>query len=425
MKQRFSFAVLFRLAWRNIWRQKKRSLMILSSAAVGMIGILFTMGFLNGILNGMIQSGIDSGLGYIQIRPSGYAEKRKNGMFLEKPFEIENKVKNAHLPAGVSFSLRMEREAMLKLDNKSQGVMVLGVEPETELGVSSFHEWLKGGTFLTDVSERERELGIIPCLIGEYNLKKFEIEVGDFLILTISDQMGSSSSVRVKVTGYFQSPAEPIDKFSVLVKRKDLSNLFSGKSDRVSYLVFGLENQKIESKVLQILKQTLTEFQVAVMGYDEMEPAISRMIEMYDQFSYIFYLILMLGFGLILFDTVFMSVIERTYEIGILRSIGTPSGFVFSMVLLEAFFLTLIGVFIGGVLSSGIIFYYEYHGISLSFFAKGMELMAKSASTIYPSLDIKNFVNALILSVIASFFAGFFPAWKSIRIKPVKALLHQ
>lgn len=417
MKKSEMLKISARLGWKNIWRQKKRSIIILSSAAVGMLGILFTMGFMNGFLQTMMGAAIDSGLGHVQVRPAGYMKTKKLSLSIHNPEKLLKKLKNSGLK---NWSPRFEREGALRLDTRFRGVNVVGIDSESEKRVSTFHRWITDGRFLE--SDEPKSI-LVSALIGKVNAEKFEVETGDSLVLSIGNQKGNAASVRIKIVGIFQSASEALDKTIVIVHRKTLSRLYSGHKNMMGYISFKAKDRKNAESLFQQVKEIFRPVsEVEVLSYKSLEPTLSRMLEMSEKYMFIFYLVLMLGFGLTLFDTVTMSVLEKTYEIGLLRAIGSPGIMVFSMILFESLFLTALGSSLGIGIGFGVVKILENSGISLEFFSKGLELMARSGNYIFPFLTLSNLLTALGLGVFVSLFAGVFPAIKGVRMIPVHAL---
>lgn len=410
------------LGFRNIWREKKRSLIIFSSAAVGMLGILVTMGFINGFLDNIFGTGIKAGLGHIQVRKADYRDKRESGMMLDNPYGIMLELNRMNWDTQAEYSLRFEREGIIKMGSKMQGVSVIGIDPETEVKISNYHQWLIEGSFFKTLSEKDKSYPIIPCVIGAANAKKLELGTGDSLILYIGDEKGESKAVKARITGIFKAPSEPIDKYTVLVKRTDLSLLYNNKADNASYAAFLSKNEDQIPLLKKDLTFQLKNLNVDVLTYRELEPAIANFIDIFKGNAFLLYLFLMIGFGLTLFDTVLMSVLERGYEIGVMQAIGSKSSLLFLMILFESLFLTLLGISIGIGSAYLLIEYYHIHGVSLSFFSKGMELVGKAGSTIYPALAADNVFQAVALALCASLIAGLYPALKAMRMLPANAL---
>ncbi|MCB1160066.1 MAG: FtsX-like permease family protein [Leptospiraceae bacterium] len=415
--------LLFRLGLRNILRQKKRSYLVMSTAAVGMIGVLFTLASINGYYNSMILVGIQSGLGHIQIRPDGYQKERKLGMYFTRQTELEEEFKRIQT---LFFSARFEREGLLKVGARSTGVVLMGIEEKSEINVSYFSKWLIEGNFFETQTEKDRQSGTIPCLIGKVNSLKYDVKLNETLVLSFSDKEGDYKPVLCRIQGVFQSPSEPVDKFTVLLPRKDLSNLYAGRDDYLSYYVGLTESidkaQAMKGKLLELIGKNSA---LEVLSYKDLEPSLVWLMDVSVQFGWIANIIIMSGFALVLFESISMSVFERIKEIGILRAIGSSPSLIFWMVLFESSLLS-IGGSILGILGGGLVsVYYSYKGLDLSNFAKGFEMMGKFSSTIYPTLSVNDILGSLLLAIVIGIISGVYPAIKAIRVVPVKAIYNR
>lgn len=177
-------SIFIRMGIRNILRQKKRSSIVFSAAAVGMLGILFGAGFMNGMFAMFTDSAIESGMGHIQIRPEGYLKSRKTGMVLQREVEIQShleklKKKSPHF----HYAFRMEREGLVRMGSHSVGVVIYGVDPEMEKGISRFDEWLIRGEYL-------KSQGVeMTILMGKVNADKMELDTGDYVILSLAHSL--------------------------------------------------------------------------------------------------------------------------------------------------------------------------------------------------------------------------------------------
>ncbi|MCB1192039.1 MAG: ABC transporter permease [Leptospiraceae bacterium] len=415
--------LLLKLGWRNILRQKKRSVLVISTSFVGMIGVMFTLASMNGYYHSMVVSGIESGLGHVQIRPQGYLNSRKSGMSL---FDASGILPFIKLPADVKFSSRLEREGFLKVSTFSRGLLMVGIEPETEKGVSSFEDWLVEGDFFEITNQTDRDIGIIPCLIGKANAIKLDVRTGDTVVLSTTSFDGSYKSALCKIAGVFQSPSEPVDKYTIILKREDLSLLYSDEKDRVGYIVFlGESIERTDFIQSELKKQIPQNAKVEVLSFKDLEPSILALFDIFLQFGWVMNFIVMFGFALILFESVSMSVFERTREIGIIRAIGSSPGMIFWMVIFESSLLTLVGAIAGIILGGGITLYFQSSGLNLMAFSKGMEFMGKFGTVIYPSLTLKNLVSSLTLALITGFLSGIYPAYKAVKISPIRAIYNR
>ena len=413
--------LLVRFSWRNIWRQKKRSMVIMSSAAAGMVGILFTMGLTNGFMAVMIDTALKSGLGHVQVRPQGYSDSRKISLKLEDPAAIAKKLEGYK---NINYSFRLEKEGILKAGNVAQGVNFIGVDPETEKGISSFHKWIEAGSFLSG-EPSENEL-IIPCVIGYSNAVKMVLEPEDYVVISVTREDGTLYSIRGVVKGIYHSASDPLDRHVVLLNRRDLSRIISTGTDSASYVTFFGKNMDMAGTYKEeIQKQLAGTGNVEVMSFSDLEPTITRLFDMMDQLYWIIYVIIFFGYAFILFESVSMSVFERMREIGIMSAIGSGPFILFGMIMFESILLTVMGSLGGSLLSQLIVWYYQFNGLSLEAFAKGMESWGGAGSTIFPYLNIRDIANGVYFAAIIAFFSAIYPAFKAVKISPIKAIYNR
>lgn len=397
----------------------------MSSAAVGVMGVLLTMAFSNGFFGSMIDVMVGSGLGHVQIRPEGYEATRKSGLLIPDASELLKKFQSDSQNEFL-FAPRLEREGLLRAGGFHRGVQMIGVESERESGVSSYSSWVIDGNFDFDVGPSEEKSGILPCVIGRANASKMEVEIGDWAILSIAGKEGNFQSARCRITGIFQAPAGSLEKFLVFLRRKDLSILFAGNENQLSYISFMTGSLDEAAALQDRIKNRVGKFRgIEILRYDQLEKGFRQLLDLMDSFSFVAYLILLLGVALILFDSVTMSVYERMKEIGIIRAIGSRASMVFWMVLYESVFLATTGSIAGVVLGWFITLYFQFYGLDLSAFAKGLESMGGVGSTIYPYLTWNNAIQGILVAMGVSFFSGFFPARKAVKIAPVNAIYNR
>lgn len=437
------FGLALTLGWRNIHRQRRRSLIIISSAMVGITGIIFFMGFISGMKKSMLETNLQSGLGDIQIRPAGYQESKNENLRLDAESAkltlkiLKDARNNPHLPATYEFSPRFDREAVVSIGGRSRGVLVLGVDPEREKQVSHFYDWKQKGEFLKKPSKHDQELGIIPVYMGEANARYFDTRLGDLVVLSLNSLAGNLERVSGRVTGIFNTPADPIEKYTLLVRRGDLSAVYSRphKNQKpaplTGFYTLKFPESAMALKSAPVLRKAFenrgdaapyTGGPPEVLTYNDLAPALTKLLEMSDQFSLIFYLILLTGFGLTLFNTLTVSVMERTYEIGVMLAIGSRRFLVFLTILMESAQLALTGGVLGIGVGGLVVWYYHANGLSLRAFSHGMEVLANSGPVFYPYLTVGDFISCFVLTLSASFLAGIYPAWRASRLEPREAL---
>lgn len=418
--------LLTSMAWRNIWRQKKRSAIVMSTAVVGILGVVFMMGWINGLFDSMISGTVESGLSHVQIRPAGYSKDRKVGKLFENPLAVRDALQGVALPDSIHSSFRFEREGLLRLGAFSRGVLLMGIDPATEPGVSSFHEWLDEGEYIPE-NESESEF-LIPCLIGRANADKMEVGTGDTVILSIGNNDGESNSIRARIVGIYNAPSISINKFFVLLRRSDLSMLFNGKRDTftsISYLSEKGSDDVDRIKGFLLENKKLTETGSEILAFYEMQPELGMMIDMSWISVSIIYTVLLTGFALTLLNAILMSVFERSREIGIQRAVGARVSHIILSIILESALLSLLGSGMGLLIGGATVFYFQVTGIHFGSFAEGLELIGTLNTVVYPFLTVSDVVLTAVLSLFVSMIAGLYPAYRAATMQPVKAIYNK
>ena len=400
-----------------------------AAACVGTIGILFTMAFMNGLTRGMIESATDWGLGHVQLRPEGYLETRKQGTLLPQSALLREKLLEMGKDDGKTrfhFAGRLEREGLIRIGGRSLGVILLGVEPESEALIGGIARNVTQGVFFGPENERDRAFGIVSCLLGVAAAKKLEVVTGDTIVVSFTDHHGDSVSVRARIRGVFAAPSPSLERGLVYLSRKDLARLFAGNESAVSYFVIEGSTLGQASRIRDRVRALPPGRGVEVFTWGELEPMLPRTIELSDQFSWIAYVILMLGFALILFEAVMMSVFERTQEIGMIRAIGAGPGLVFWMVEFESILVSVFGCLVGFALGGAVILYLDWVGLPLGAFSEGLSLLGRaSISDIHPYLRFRDFVAGLSVGIVTAAIAGVYPSIRAVRLTPLEAILRR
>lgn len=427
---RLQFLIVF--SWRSALRHRRRSLLVATTATVGMTGVLFSMGFMNGMMDSMIRGGVQSGLGHTQVRPEGFEQKRKMDEPLPGGNRILEKAQSLVFPKSVQpvhFAGRFEREGLLRIGSYQEGVVLMGIDPEPEKKVSSFDDWIVEGTFLSSPTNFEEDIGIIPCLLGRVNATRMELELGDYVILTLGNHESESVSVRAKIVGLFQSPMTGIDRNTVLVHRQDLSHLHEEESLQISNITFLSSDLNHARTLDDYLEQNRREFgpesgsnRFEILSFFELQPQIETMLNYIDDIKGIIYGVLMSGFGLTLLNSVLMSVFERTREIGIQMAIGTRKSIIVASIIIESLILAVVGAFAGLIVGGGLVALLAWSGIPLGSFAGGIEMMGSMSTVVYPRLTLDDVLLGFYVALGMSVLASIYPAHKATSIRPVDAI---
>ena len=399
-----------KIAWRNILRSKKRSLITISAVGFGLGALIFIWSFVEGSHKQMIENYTSYVTAQVQVQKKGYQATQKLENYLEHPQEIIRKVKTN--PNVIAVSPRIRGEALMSSADSSVGVMVLGINPAAEKQVSVLHKRLKKGKYLsTDDTQ---------IVLGAGLAKNLNVDLGDKVVLMGQALDGSIAGGAYHVAGLIETGAEEIDKGLVLITRKAAEDLFV-MNGKVSQIAIKLNDVKNSDRTAAELTTLLHNPQLEILPWRKVSPILQQWLEYDATFVWIIVMIVMVVVAIGILNTVLMGVLERTREFGILQAIGTKGGQIILMVTWESIFLGSIGTVGGFLLGIGLTGFFGQKGIDLSLFTNALNAFYME-SIIYPTINWQAVWISVGLVLVTSFVASFYPAWYASRLEPVEAI---
>lgn len=408
--------MLAAIAWRNLWRNKLRSSVIFASIAIGIIGAVITDGFMAGMTDQRANSAIANEVSNIQIHNPNYLLNQEIKYTIP---DAENMVKKIQtFPEVTGVSLRLKINAMAASANAGAGISLFGVQPSAEIKVSDLHNHLVSGVYLKNDQR-------FPTVIGQKLAKKLNIGVGDKLIVTLTDTTGTITSGAFNVVGIYKTANDIFDESHVFVKRGDLSKLVGYPNHTGDEIAILLNNNELTQPMVKKLNDQFApmvkEKAIVIQSWDQIQPLIKSMIDMMDYFSYLFLLIILAALAFAIINTMLMSVMERTREFGMLMALGMNRRKIFTMILTETVFLSIIGALLGLTISILIVHHYATTGFDLSSVARGMNYLGYSAQ-IFFRVNSQFYIMSMVLVVIIAMLSGISPAMKALKLQPATAI---
>ncbi|MCP4351723.1 MAG: ABC transporter permease [Desulfobacterales bacterium] len=403
--------IFFMIGWRNLWRNKRRSLVVISSIAVGIFVMLLSMGILNGMNNQMVENTIRTSLGHISVHQKGFQDDMKlQNSFIPSP-ELQSSLTD--IPA---YAPRIKIEGMIRSSEASRGVLIMGIDPEREKSVTEIYNYMlntKGSSYLSDPGAKD-------ILISKVLADKLDLVLGDKLVLMFQDVNKEIISIALKVKGLFQSPIDSFDKFVVFVGIDTLRE-FTGLGEKISEITIRAENRNRVDSVASFVKQSLEGSDVEVLTWKDMAPNLLRAIALFDSMMYVFFGIIFITVVFSIANTLIMAIMERFREIGVMKSIGTRPLWIGSMVLFEAINLGAVGLMTGTVMGGSVTLLLSITGIDFSLFMDSVRLWG-TGHIIYPALKSMDVIVCTFIVFTTTIIAAVYPAVKAARIKPLDAL---
>ena len=397
--------LLVQLSWRNLWRHRRRTVILLTTICVAVGSVLVLNALLRGMQMSMVETAIDNLNGHFKVVAPGYLDDPG----IRQSFEFEpsgHPELAAHDIQG--WAPRVRVPAVIRSERETRGVQFVGVIPGSE-DISFLGDVAVDGEFLSGPDDRR-------ILIGQALAQQLETGVGRRVVLITQGVDGGNRESGYRIAGLYDAVGEGIEKAFVFTGLATVQDLLS--VDAVTEVSVRLAGEVQGPSVLHSLTNTFTDLDVRT--WQDLEPQAAMMYEMADAMVSIWFLIVMgaLIFGLV--NTLVTAVMERIRELGMLRAIGMRRGAVIAQVVIESMITMVIGISIGVVL--GLLgFAWLADGIDLSAFAEGLELTGVKPELV-PRLWARDVLLVVGLSLVLGFVASIYPAQRAVKVQPLDAM---
>lgn len=404
-------SLILRLAWRNIWRNLRRTLITLSAITFGLASIIVFNGFTDGFHTQWIENYVRAYTGHLQIHRKGYRDDPQLVKNISDPEGITSRI--MEIPGVDIVTTRVELDGLASTAENSAGVLIKGVDIEKEARITNIRKRIIKGEYL-----REKKKDI---LIGYRLARKLGAGVGDKIVLMSQVADGTLGAELFRVSGIFRMGAIDFDSSVVLISLAQAQR-FAVIDGRVTEMVVLIEGQEYLDGVYERLRRELAPLGLEVFTWRELMPALTEMIELDRVFMYIILVIVLVVVAFGILNTMLMSIMERTREFGIMMALGTNPSRIASMVITEAVFMGLIGSLAGVMLGLAGNEVISLHGFDLSRWTRAMEFFAAFDPVIYPETHLESVIESTVTVLITTVVSSIYPAFRVLRLKPVEAI---
>lgn len=418
---RLPLTVLLMLAWRNIWRHRRRTVITLSSIGIGFgLAVLF-IGIGDGSHNSMIRNAIKLGDGHLTVQPRGYNQAPANHKYLANGDALVQRLNR--LGIGGSVEPRISLQVLASTANNSVGAALEGMSTLDDPRVEMLRPQLVEGDWIEAGDHR----GI---LIGDGMAGKLKAKIGSKVVLMAGREGGDSQAHLGRVRGIFDSRVDELDDYLVLSDIRFARRFLEGEgadpqTGPVTRFAIFLDDPDTMARWKATIASALGEDETAtVLDWQEMMPQLVQFIILDDAGNYVFLtlILIMVVFGIL--NTVLMSVLERTREFGLLRALGLGRRQLLLLVFCESLLLSFLAVAIGWIVGGGTHLWFSHHGIDFSaMMSGGTQMMGTFMDPIvYTELSRERIVQLTTIVFITTLGSGIYPAIKAARVTPVEAL---
>ena len=402
--------MIWSVSWRNVWRSKTRSLVIITAITLGVFAGVYTVAFMFGWVNQRVASVINTEMSHIQIHHPEYLETYEMHDYLLNTDEMVSAISSFESVKAVTD--RVIVNCMIASAETGAGVQLIGVDPQQEMRVTNIHQKVIDGEYFTGVKTN-------PIVIGEKLAEKLKVKVRSKLVITITEMNGTLTGGAFRVAGIYKTANTSYDEMKAFVRAEDIQRLVKLDSNAGHEIAILLNENGTEKKVAEQVRAMYPDTQV--LAWTQLLPEMEMLNENMNLMLYIFVGIILLALGFGIVNTMLMVILERVKELGMLMAVGMNRARVFTMIVLETVFLSLTGGSIGILLAVVLTAITGKTGIDLSYWAQGLNSLGYD-SVIYPEIGFDSVVAVTVLVIITGIVSAIYPARKAIKLNPAEAI---
>lgn len=402
--------MLLKLAWRNIWRNKRRTLITAGSIVFAVLLAILLNSLKEGVLIKMQENVVSFYTGAIQVHQNGYWDEQSLDNSMEHDDSLLLQLKNHPDINGII--TRLESFALAASNKYTKGCLVVGVEPENEPSITSLDEKVVAGSYITTDGE--------GVLLSEGLADYLKLGVGDTLVLIGQGYHGVNAAGKFNIKGILHFASPDLNKSMVYMPIKLAQQLFDAEN-RITALVLDIDNVNDADRLETELALTLSDT-YEVMGWKTLMPELNQVLEgeRAENVIFLFVLYMLIAFGI--FGTVLMMTMERQYEFGVLVAIGMRRLKLSSVVIIENIIISFLGALVGTLLSIPAVAYFYNFPIRVS---GDLEEAYKSFGfepIFYFSIEPVIFYSQTVVVLCVALVLSIYPLLKITRLEPVSAM---
>ncbi len=398
--------MIFKLAWKNLWRTPRRSLTVMGSMVLGVWALVFIISFYSSFTKTFTRSSIQYEYSHMQVHNPLYLQEPAVDLTLSTDQDLSTLLNDQRV---ASYSMRQKVEGMLASSRSTRGVQIYGIQPKNEAQTTFLEEQLLEGSYFRKIRRN-------PIVISAEGAEKLSVGVRSKLVLTFQDIDREMVSAAFRVEGIFESASPRINNSVVYVRHSDLARLIG--TDRAHELGVML---KREEDISQFQKEFSAYTRDTVQNFRELAPEFHLMEESsaMTQRTMVVIIMLALFFGII--NIMLMAVLERTREIGMLRAIGMHRRKVFVMILLETCLLGAVSGPIGVLLGFITVSWLSRRGLDLSRYSEALKSYGYD-TVFYPEIDSIMYPILMGVVLLTALLGAIYPSVMAVRLNPLKAI---
>ncbi len=404
--------LVFRLAWRNLWRHPRRTWLTVGAIMFSNMLLVFMISLQFGMYGLMIDNTLQAFTGHLQIQAPGYIDDEKMRQTVDDIVPLAEKLRD-HFDSD-SIAARATAFALVSSEERSYGTAVIGVEPAFERNVSTLPGLVSQGRYLAEQDAAE-------IVIGAALARNLRVALGDELTLIGSGRDGSFAAAVVNIVGVFETGLADFDRSIIEIPLVFFQDVFymDGSGHHVVINLPLIDDVPVVKEQVEALLPNGQD--LVVHDWDALQPGLKQAIKADMSSAFFMYGILVILVAFSVLNTQLMSVLERTHEFGIVMSLGLTPGRLGRLVLLETAILGILGLLFGALLGALFTYWFSVYGFSYP----GMEEMTAKfnlPARFYPQVSVSSLLIGPVVVFIFTILAAVYPALRLRKLHPVEAM---
>ncbi len=412
---------LLQLAWRNLWRNRRRTLITMAAIALGYVMLLFVACLMAGLRWQMIENGTRLVLSQVQVHAPGYYPNRT----IQKTIGGAKGTDVGALVTAITADPRVLAAAprtygfgLISADNRTAGVELFGVDPDEERKVTVLDAQIAKGTYL----DGNKPMGVV---VGDKLASTIGVAPGSEIVLLTQATDGSMGNDLYTIVGVFHTGLDSLDRSVVVMSLAALQKLLQMTPTRIHEVGIKLRDITEATDVAASLQARLSEVSpVRVMAWPELVPELADYVQFNRAMTIVLFVIFFLVAVIGIMNTMLMAVFERTRELGMLMALGIQPRQVIGLIVAEAAALACASLVLGGVIGVPVLWYLQVHGLELG--GKTGEMVSLAGVVVghlwYGRQDFTAYSQAGVGLAITAVVSALYPAWRAAHLRPTEAI---
>lgn len=407
-------SLLLKLAFMNIWRNKRRSLLTITAVALSMCAMLFLRSFTNGIVRGVTANWVNYVTGDMRVHGDGFFTSLSPATSIQNPEAVEQALASDSRVA--AFSPRVRSEALAGTSQGYQSINFVGITPTMEASTTRVATAMLRGAFLEDADTE-------VIVLGDRLANLLKADVGDKIIIMLQDRTGQMSGLGFRIKGIYHAGGMVLDKYTVYAPIADARRILGLGSGDVLEIAVDLKPAVDRQAYTEAFRKSPLISGNEALSFEEMYPEVKEWSRWYFDITSIvmFIAAILVMFGVM--NTLLMSIFERTKELGVLLAIGTQPYRLIGLVMLETLMLSGLGLALGGVAGFFLVDAFSHAGVALLGMTDALEYNFMSRH-VFPVFKWSQLLYIGGVIWVVALVGAVFPARRAANLNPVKAIYH-